>query len=119
MNILFSAPGTAGGTLAVPFLFGLIMLKYGRMQSSFVQLDTQIWKEGDMYVAHVPLLQLSSCGYTVEEARKNIKEVTEIFFEETDRKGTTKDVLEELGFEFDKEWKPPEIIEHQKMSVAI
>ncbi|MDP3995311.1 MAG: type II toxin-antitoxin system HicB family antitoxin [bacterium] len=89
------------------------------MQSSFVQLDTQIWKEGDMYVAHIPLLQLSSCGYTVEEAQKNIKEVTEIFFEETERKGTTKEVLEELGFTYDQEWEPPEIVKHEKMSVAI
>jgi len=42
-----------------------------------IQLNTEIWKEADMYVAYVPQLEVSSCGRTVEEAKKNIKEATE------------------------------------------
>lgn len=89
------------------------------MQSSFVQLNTQIWKEGGMYVAYVPQLDLASCGRTVAEADKNIREVMEIFFEETVRKGTTKEVLEEAGFLFDNGWKAPEILKLERVSLAI
>ena len=72
-----------------------------------------------MYVAFIPQLQLASCGYTIEEAEKNIREATEGFFEATDKMGTTKDVLEEAGFLFDKEWKAPEILKFEKMRVAV
>ncbi len=89
------------------------------MQSSFVQLDTQIWKEGDMYVAYIPQLQLASCGYTIEEAEKNIKDATEGFFEVTDEKGTTKEVLEEAGFLFDDEWKPPKVLVSKRVRVRV
>ena len=65
------------------------------MQSLFVQLNTQFWKEGNMYVAYIPQLNLASCGETLEEAEKNIKDATEGFFEATDKMGTTKEVLEE------------------------
>lgn len=84
-----------------------------------IQFNTQIWKEGDMYVAYVPQLDLASCGRTIEEADKNIREATEIFFEETDRKGTMNDVLEEAGFLFDNEWKAPEILKLERVSMVI
>ncbi len=72
-----------------------------------------------MYVAYIPQLRLSSCGYTIEEADKNIREVIEIFFKETDRKGTTKEVLEEAGFLFDNGWRAPEILKLERISLAI
>jgi len=84
-----------------------------------IQLNTQFWKEGDMYVAHIPQLHLASCGETLEEARKNIRDASEGFFEATDKMGTTKDVLEEAGFSFDKEWKAPEILSLERMSLAV
>lgn len=72
-----------------------------------------------MYVAYIPQLRLSSCGYTIEEAKKNIKDATDGFFEATDKMGTTKQVLEEAGFLFDNEWKPPEILVSEQMRVKI
>lgn len=72
-----------------------------------------------MYVAYIPQLQLASCGYTIEEARKNIQDATAGFFEATDKMGTTKEVLEEAGFLFDNEWKQPEIVSFDKMRVKI
>jgi predicted RNase H-like HicB family nuclease len=88
------------------------------METTAVQLNTEIWKEGNMYVAYVPQLNLASCGKTIEEAEKNIKDATEGFFEVTDKKGTTKEVLEEAGFFYDDEWKAPDIIKLKKMRVA-
>lgn len=83
-----------------------------------IQFNTQIWQEGKMYVAYVTQLDLSSCGKTMEEAKKNIREATEAFLEEAEKMGALKKILQEAGFAFAKEWKPPEIISFEKMSIA-
>jgi predicted RNase H-like HicB family nuclease len=41
--------------------------------------DTHIFKEGDTYVAYVPALDVSSCGATDEEARRNIRDAVRGF----------------------------------------
>jgi predicted RNase H-like HicB family nuclease len=84
-----------------------------------IQLNTEVWKEYNMYVAYVPQLDLSSCGKTLEEAKKNIREALEAFLEETKRMGTLQQILEEAGFTFEKEWKAPEIISLEKMRLAL
>jgi len=53
-----------------------------------IQLTTEIWKEGNMFVSYVPQLDVSSCGKTVDEARKNIREAAELFLEESEKAGT-------------------------------
>ena len=58
----------------------------------------EIWKEGNMYTAYCPELDVVSCGKSVEEARKNLLEVIEIQLEETARLGTLKAFLEEAGY---------------------
>ena len=40
-----------------------------------------IEREDNMYVAFCPELDIASQGETVEEARKNLKEAIELFFE--------------------------------------
>jgi predicted RNase H-like HicB family nuclease len=47
-------------------------------------LTALIEKEGDMYVALCPELDIASQGYSVEEAKHNLKEALELFFEEAD-----------------------------------
>ena len=79
----------------------------------------EIWKEGSMFIAYIPQLDLSSCGKTVEQARKNIREATEAFLEETQEMGTLTEILEEAGFTFEKEWKAPEPVSFEKMSLSI
>lgn len=53
-------------------------------------ITEEIWKEGNMYVAYCPELDVVSCGREVEEARKNLLDVIEIHLEETARIGTIK-----------------------------
>lgn len=84
-----------------------------------IQLNIEVWQEGNMFVSYIPQLDISSCGKTVEEAKKNIQEAAELFFEETKKMGTSKEVLEEAGYSFDKEWKAPELIAFEKMNLAI
>lgn len=45
------------------------------------QFTAIIEQEGDGYVALCPELDIASQGDTVEEARKNLKEALELFFE--------------------------------------
>ena len=46
-------------------------------------ITEEIWKEGNMYVAYCPEIDVVSCGKDIEEARKNLLEVIEIQLEET------------------------------------
>ncbi len=50
----------------------------------------EIWKEGNMYTAYCPELDVASCGKDIEEARNNLLEVIEIQLEETAKLGTLK-----------------------------
>lgn len=45
------------------------------------QLTAIIEKEGDGYVALCPEVDVSSQGCSIEEARENLKEALELFFE--------------------------------------
>ncbi len=40
-----------------------------------------IWKEGKYYVAQCLNVDISSFGETIDEARKNLKEAVELYFE--------------------------------------
>ena len=56
-------------------------------------ITEEIWKEGNMYVAYCPEIDVVSCGKDIEEARKNLLEVIEIQLEETAKLGTLKAFL--------------------------
>ncbi|WPF88899.1 type II toxin-antitoxin system HicB family antitoxin [Cyanobacterium aponinum AL20118] len=47
----------------------------------YQQLTAIIEKEGDSYVSLCPELDVASQGDTIEEARNNLKEALELFFE--------------------------------------
>ncbi len=59
----------------------------------------EIWKEGNMYTAYCPELDVVSCGMDLEEARKNLLEVIEIQLEEAATLGTLKEFLEDAGYD--------------------
>ena len=47
-----------------------------------IKLTEELWKEGNMYVSYCPELDVASCGETVEEAKKNLKEAIELYLED-------------------------------------
>ena len=59
----------------------------------------EVWKEGNMYTAYCPELDVVSCETGLEEARKNLLEVIDIQLEEAATLGTLKEFLEEAGSE--------------------
>jgi len=92
------------------------------MQKQII-VSEQIWKEGRMYTSYCPELDVASCGKTVNEARKNLREAIEIFIEETYKMGTLKDLLEEAGYDLSSTEeilvKRKEIIEFETIKVPI
>jgi predicted RNase H-like HicB family nuclease len=64
-----------------------------------IKLTEELWKEGNMYVSYCPELDIPSCGETVEQAKKNLKEAILINLEETQRMGTLDKFLREAGFD--------------------
>src|SRR4051794_28855300 len=67
----------------------------GSMQINFTM---QVFKEGRMFVAHTPQLEVSSCGGSKERAVKNLKEAVRLFLEEAARMGTLDQILQEAGY---------------------
>ena len=60
-----------------------------------IQFTTQVFKEGDTFVAHTPELDVSSCGETEQKALENLNEAVTLFLEEADQLGTLKQILKE------------------------
>lgn len=58
----------------------------------------EFFKEGDLYVALAPELNVSSFGETLDGAKQSIREAVEAFVEECERMGTLEEVMEEAGF---------------------
>ena len=56
-------------------------------------LTGEIWQEGNMYTSYCPELDVASCGHTIEEAKKNLLEVIDIFIEETLEMGTLMEII--------------------------
>jgi predicted RNase H-like HicB family nuclease len=88
-----------------------------------ILVSEQIWKEGNMYSSYCPELDIASCGKTVKEARKNLKEAIEIFIEETKKLGTLYDLLEEAGYDLSSKdevlIKRKEIVEFDTIQVSL
>jgi len=63
-----------------------------------ISVRIEIFKEGDVYVALSPELNISSFGETIDDAKASFKEALEAFIEECQEMGTLEDVLEESGF---------------------
>jgi predicted RNase H-like HicB family nuclease len=85
-----------------------------------ISFTTQVWKEGRMYVSCAKELNVSSCGRTVKEAKKNLVCAVECFLETAEEMGTLEEILEEAGFvKKRKVWKAPDIISVEKTRIAI
>jgi len=79
-----------------------------------LNLTIELWKKGKWYVAKSPELDFISKETTPEEAKKNLREVIEIQFQEMEGIGTLKEYLSECGFDFENDTIVPktEIIGH-------
>jgi predicted RNase H-like HicB family nuclease len=76
-----------------------------------ISFTVHIFKEGKTYVAYVPELDLSSCGASDDEARRNIRDAVEGFLDASADMGTLPEILEEAGYErVGETWRAPEFV---------
>ena len=80
-------------------------------------------KEGDMFVAHCPVLDLSTCGETFQEAEDNVREALELFFDECVKRGTLDRALTSLGWKKARtrppRWQPPVVVGEERLPVRV
>jgi predicted RNase H-like HicB family nuclease len=80
---------------------GVLQIIYGpnRQINKIKTILTGIsFREKDVWVAYCRELDLSSCGDTFEQARQNLNEAIEGFFEACIKAGTLDQALAELGW---------------------
>ena len=88
------------------------------MQEFF--FTTHIFKEGETYVAYALALDVSSCGATDEEARRNIRDAVRGFLAASAKMGTMNEILEEAGYRQDGEsWQAPEFVSVDRLAVSV
>jgi predicted RNase H-like HicB family nuclease len=82
--------------------------------------DTHIFREGDAYVAYVPALDISSCGDTDEEARRNIRDAVRGFLAASADMGTLEEILEEAGYRKEgDDWRAPEFVSLDRLTMSL
>lgn len=82
-----------------------------------VEYTTQIWREGEQYVAHATPLDVTSAGATVEKARLALAEAVELFLSTAVEIGTLEEVLEKAGYRLAADrWVGPDWIAIEKQT---
>ena len=94
-----------------------------RIKFQKVTLNVVFYKEGNKFIAHSSALNLSTCGDSMEQAKKRFEEMLKIFLEEVDKMGTLEDVLLECGWKKvsypQKHWQPPVFVGQDQKEVRI
>ena len=85
-----------------------------------ISFTVHVFKEEDVFVAHVPELDVSSCGDTAEVARRNIQDAVSLFLETSEKRGTLKAILQEAGYRHEgTSWLAPEHVSLDRLSVNL
>jgi predicted RNase H-like HicB family nuclease len=73
-----------------------------------IEFTVHIWKEGDQFIAHALPLDVASSGPTPEASRQALDEAVQLFIKTAEEHGTLEEVLEEAGYEREREeWRSP------------
>jgi len=86
------------------------------------EIPVIFFEEGGKFVAYSPALDLSSCGESLEEAKKRFGEAAAIFLREVSEMGTLDEVLAECGWHKaspGQRWVPPVYLGHLQEKVKI
>ena len=86
-----------------------------------LKLSITFLKEKDQFVAYSPTLDLSTCGKTLEEARRRMGEAALLFIQELEKKGTVEQVLTDLGWqkESNSSFTPPLVVGQEEYSLPV
>jgi len=83
-------------------------------------LPVQFFREGEVVVAYCAALDLSTCGATLAEARKNFVEAVALFVEECRERGTLEAALLGCGWQVvargkQRQLRPPELMKLEEV----
>ena len=85
-----------------------------------IKLPVSILREDKKYIAYTPVLDLSTSGKDYEEAKSRFEEIVDIFFEGLVKKGTLREVLQDLGWKRARtKWGPPMVISQESQTVEV
>jgi len=100
----------------------MVKMKQNRLTAQ--SLAVRYFLEGGMYVAHCGVLDMSSCGRTLAEARANIREAIGLFFEECIARGTLEAALLACGWERTRgrggvRLRPPSLVREENVPLPV
>ena len=88
-----------------------------------VSIPVNIFREGDQFVSHCPVLDLSTSGKTFEEAQERFKEALDMFIEDLIEQGTLDEVLTSHGWhkvgQPQPHWVPPQLVSSVEQEASI
>ena len=85
-----------------------------------IEFTANVFREGGAFVSYAPELDVSSCGATWDEARKNLDEAARLFLEAALESQMLTEVLEERGYTRSREsWLKPEFLSTEPAGVEI
>ena len=86
-----------------------------------LKITIETWARESWYIAKCPELDFVAQGRTMEEAKRNLREVVEIQFEEMREMGTLDEYLQECGFKFENDIAIPlsEMVGFEKQAIQI
>jgi predicted RNase H-like HicB family nuclease len=73
----------------------------GKGKMNVLKTTIEFWREGNLYIARSPELDMVAQGNSLEEARQNLFEVIQIQFEEMKELGTLEQFLLEADYHLD------------------
>jgi len=89
-------------------------------QNFIYKLPVSIIKQNKSFVAYCPILDISTVGKSIKDARSKFTEISSLFFDELLEKGTLNDVLSELGWKkVQKSWNPPKIVSNLSIGIKL
>ena len=85
-----------------------------------INFDIIVFKEDETYIAYCPELDISSCGESIEHAKKMLKTSVRLFIEEAEKMRTLEDILEESRYKKDASgrWLPPKLLATEVVSIS-
>ena len=83
-------------------------------------LTVQVFKEGKSFVSYNPELKVASCGKSIDEAKKNLKDAISGFLKSAKKMNILDGIMEEAGFAYKRDqWFDPELLVMDRLSLAL
>ena len=93
-------------------------IKVGKSEIE-AEIPILFFKEGETFIAHCPVLDLSACGATFNEADHNFYDALAIFFSECRKRGTLEKALEACGWmRHGEQMSPPQLVGERRVSLT-